>query len=400
MNEFVVHWLQRWGMDITAHSWIYWVVAVISIALVVCLVDVLYRRLFVPLVRKITRRTQSTWDDMLFNDTLLRDVSRLFPPILVAVFMPVAFAEGHPLLEFLLKVNTIYLVTMVAKLMCSFLSTLYELSNRQDRFRNHPLKGIYQMLKIVVICVALIIIVSVLVDKNPRNVLAALGASAAVLMLVFKDTIMGLVAGVQLSANDMLRPGDWISMPKYGADGDVLEVTLTTVKVQNWDKTITTIPPYALVSDSFQNWRGMRESGGRRVKRSVYIDMRSISFCTEEQMTEFESKGWLEGIEREDKFVVNLHVFRNYLEGYLRHHHRVNQDMMIMVRQLQPTAQGLPLELYFFSDGTDWVPYENLQAEVFEHVFAVLPTFGLRVFQSPMGIDFSGNEFGGASVNA
>ena len=400
MNEFVVHWLQRWGMNITAHSWIYWVVAVISIALVVYLVDVLYRRLFVPLVRKITRRTQSTWDDMLFNDTLLRDVSRLFPPILVAVFMPVAFAEGHPLLEFLLKVNTIYLVTMVAKLMCSFLSTLYELSNRQDRFRNHPLKGIYQMLKIVVICVALIIIVSVLVDKNPRNVLAALGASAAVLMLVFKDTIMGLVAGVQLSANDMLRPGDWISMPKYGADGDVLEVTLTTVKVQNWDKTITTIPPYALVSDSFQNWRGMRESGGRRVKRSVYIDMRSISFCTEEQMTEFESKGWLEGIEREDKFVVNLHVFRNYLEGYLRHHHRVNQDMMIMVRQLQPTAQGLPLELYFFSAGTDWVPYENLQAEVFEHVFAVLPTFGLRVFQSPMGIDFSGNEFGGASVNA
>ncbi|MBO7267996.1 MAG: mechanosensitive ion channel [Bacteroidaceae bacterium] len=400
MNEFVVHWLQRWGMNITAHSWIYWVVAVISIALVVYLVDVLYRRLFVPLVRKITRRTQSTWDDMLFNDTLLRDVSRLFPPILVAVFMPVAFAEGHPLLEFLLKVNTIYLVTMVAKLMCSFLSTLYELSNRQDRFRNHPLKGIYQMLKIVVICVALIIIVSILVDKNPRNVLAALGASAAVLMLVFKDTIMGLVAGVQLSANDMLRPGDWISMPKYGADGDVLEVTLTTVKVQNWDKTITTIPPYALVSDSFQNWRGMRESGGRRVKRSVYIDMRSISFCTEEQMTEFESKGWLEGIEREDKFVVNLHVFRNYLEGYLRHHHRVNQDMMIMVRQLQPTAQGLPLELYFFSDGTDWVPYENLQAEVFEHVFAVLPTFGLRVFQSPMGIDFSGNEFGGASVNA
>ena len=400
MNEFVVHWLQRWGMNITAHSWIYWVVAVISIALVVYLVDVLYRRLFVPLVRKITRRTQSTWDDMLFNDTLLRDVSRLFPPILVAVFMPVAFAEGHPLLEFLLKVNTIYLVTMVAKLMCSFLSTLYELSNRQDRFRNHPLKGIYQMLKIVVICVALIIIVSILVDKNPRNVLAALGASAAVLMLVFKDTIMGLVAGVQLSANDMLRPGDWISMPKYGADGDVLEVTLTTVKVQNWDKTITTIPPYALVSDSFQNWRGMRESGGRRVKRSVYIDMRSISFCTEEQMTEFESKGWLEGIEREDKFVVNLHVFRNYLESYLRHHHRVNQNMMIMVRQLQPTAQGLPLELYFFSDGTDWVPYEYLQAEVFEHVFAVLPTFGLRVFQSPMGIDFSGNEFGGASVNA
>ena len=394
MNEQIAYWLQRWGMDIGAHSWIYWLITIASIALVVYVVDVLCRRVFIPLVKKITRRTRSSWDDILFNEALLRDVSHLFPPILIAVLMPMAFAEGHPLLEFLLKVNAIYLVTMVAKLLCSFLSTMYELSNRQDRFRNHPLKGIYQMLKIVVICVALIVVVSILVDKNPRNVLAALGASAAVLMLVFKDTIMGLVAGVQLSANDMLRPGDWISMPKYGADGDVLEVTLTTVKVQNWDKTITTIPPYALVSDSFQNWRGMRDSGGRRVKRSVYIDMRSITFCTDEQMAEFERKGWLEGVEREDQFVVNLHVFRNYLESYLRQHHRVNQRMIIMVRQLQPTAQGLPLELYFFSDGTDWVPYEYLQAEVFEHVFAVLPTFGLRVFQSPMGIDFSGEEFG------
>jgi miniconductance mechanosensitive channel len=187
----------------------------------------------------------------------------------------------------------------------------------------------------------------------------------------------------------MLRPGDWIAMPKYGADGDVVEVSLTTVKVQNWDKTITTIPPYALVSDSFQNWRGMQESGGRRIKRSVYIDMRSIEFCTEAQMKAFEAKGWLEGIDRVDGFSVNLHVFRNYLEQYLRRHPRVNQNMIIMVRQLQPTAQGLPLELYFFSDDTTWVPYEQLQAEVFEHVFAMLPTFGLRVFQSPMGIDFT-----------
>ena len=304
-----------------------------------------------------------------------------------------AFLHETPLLEFLLKVNTIYLIAVVTKLLCTFLSSLYELSNKKNSLRNHPLKGVYQMLKIVVVCIALIIIVSVLIDKNPGYILTALGASAAVLMLVFKDMILGLVAGVQLSANDMLRPGDWISMPKYGADGDVIEVTLTTVKVQNWDKTITTIPPYALVSDSFQNWRGMKESGGRRVKRSVYIDMRSITFCTEEQMAEFEQKGWLTGIEREDKFVVNLHVFRNYLEVYLRSHHRVNQQLIIMVRQLQPTAQGLPLELYFFSDGTDWVPYEHLQSEIFEHVFAVMPTFGLRVFQSPMGIDFSGQEF-------
>lgn len=392
MNELIAGWLQQLGIDTATQQWLYWGIMLLGIVLIIYVANILCRRILIPMVRRLVKHTRSSWDDIFFSDTLLRDASHLVSPLLLAVLMPMAFSRGHALLEFLLRVNILYLVGVVAKLLCSFISSLYELSERQDRFKSRPLKGVYQMLKIVVICVALIVAVSVLIDKNPGYILTALGASAAVLMLVFKDTIMGLVAGVQLSANDMLRPGDWISMPKYGADGDVLEVTLTTVKVQNWDKTITTIPPYALVSDSFQNWRGMRESGGRRVKRSIYIDMRSITFCTEEQMAEFERRGWLEGVEREDKFMVNLHIFRNYLESYLRSHHRVNQNMIIMVRQLQPTAQGLPLELYFFSDGTDWIPYEHLQSEIFEHVFAVLPTFGLRVFQSPMGIDFCGSE--------
>ena len=392
MNPTLLRWLSPLGITADSRAWLYWLIAIAAIALVVFVADVVCRRLLLPLVKRLTRATRAAWDDILLSDTLLKDVSRLVPPILIAVLMPLAFSHAHPTLDLLLKVNLIYLIAIIAKLLCTFLSALYDLSSHQDRLKNHPIKGIYQMLKIVVICVALIIVVSILINKNPGYILTALGASAAVLMLVFKDTIMGLVAGVQLSANDMLRPGDWISMPKYGADGDVEEVTLTTVKVRNWDKTITTIPPYALVSDSFQNWRGMQESGGRRVKRSVYIDMRSISFCSDEQMAEFERRGWLEGVEREDKFVVNLHVFRNYLEDYLQHHPRVNSGMTIMVRQLQPTAQGLPLELYFFSDGTEWVPYEHLQSEILEHVFAVMPTFGLRVFQSPMGIDFSGHE--------
>ena len=392
MNPTLLRWLSPPGITADSRAWLSRLIAIAAIALVVFMADVVCRRLLLPLVKRLTRATRAAWDDILLSDTLLKDVSRLVPPILIAVLMPLAFSHAHPTLDLLLKVNLIYLIAIIAKLLCTFLSALYDLSSHQDRLKNHPIKGIYQMLKIVVICVALIIVVSILINKNPGYILTALGASAAVLMLVFKDTIMGLVAGVQLSANDMLRPGDWITMPKYGADGDVEEVTLTTVKVRNWDKTITTIPPYALVSDSFQNWRGMQESGGRRVKRSVYIDMRSISFCTDEQMAEFERRGWLEGVEREDKFVVNLHVFRNYLEDYLQHHPRVNSGMTIMVRQLQPTAQGLPLELYFFSDGTEWVPYEHLQSEIFEHVFAVMPTFGLRVFQSPMGIDFSGHE--------
>ena len=394
MNNTIVKLLQDWGVNPESMYWLYWCFVILALAIVIYLVNLLCTRGIIPLVRRLREGTRSKWDDILLNDEVLKDITRLFPPIIITSLLPLAFSDGNLVLEFLLKVNTIYMIVVVSKLLCSFLNSLYNLSNNHDKLKSHPLKGIYQMLKIVVICVALIIIVSILINKNPEYVLTALGASAAVLMLVFKDMIMGLVAGVQLSANDMLRPGDWISMPKYGADGDVIEVTLTTVKVQNWDKTITTIPPYALISDSFQNWRGMRDCGGRRVKRSVYIDMRSITFCTKEQHQDFAKRGWLEGVEREDKFVVNLHVFRNYLENYLRHHPRVSKRLTIMVRQLQPTAQGLPLELYFFSDGTEWVPYEHLQAEIFEHVFAMLPTFGLRVFQAPMGIDFCGVQLG------
>lgn len=394
MNNIIVRLLQDWGVNPQSMYWLYWCFVVLALAIIIYLVNLLCNRALIPLVRKLRQGTRSKWDDILLNDVVLKDITRLFPPIIITFLLPLAFSDGNLVLEFLLKVNSIYTIVVVSKLLCSFLNSLYNLSNNHDKLKSHPLKGIYQMLKIVVICVALIIIVSILINRNPEYILTALGASAAVLMLVFKDMIMGLVAGVQLSANDMLRPGDWISMPKYGADGDVIEVTLTTVKVQNWDKTITTIPPYALISDSFQNWRGMRDCGGRRVKRSVYLDMRSITFCTKEQHHDFAKRGWLDGVEREDKFVVNLHVFRNYLENYLRHHPRVSKRLTIMVRQLQPTAQGLPLELYFFSDGTEWVPYEHLQAEIFEHVFAMLPTFGLRVFQSPMGIDFNGGHFG------
>ena len=245
------------------------------------------------------------------------------------------------------------------------------------------------MFKIIVICIGFIIIISIIIDKNPINILTGLGAMAAVLMLVFQDTIKGLVAGVQLSANDMLRPGDWISLPKHDADGEVIEVTLTTVKVQNWDKTITTIPPYTLVSESFQNWRGMFNSGGRRIKRSINIDMNSVGFCTEDQLEKFEKNGWLEGLPKGDR-IVNLTVLRNYLDKYLRNHERVNQNMILMIRQLQPTAQGLPLELYFFSANTAWVAYEHLQADIFEHLLAMMPEFGLKVFQAPSGSDFAG----------
>jgi miniconductance mechanosensitive channel len=226
-----------------------------------------------------------------------------------------------------------------------------------------------------------------LIDKNPIVLLTGLGAGTAILMLVFQDTIKGFVAGIQLIANDMLRPGDWITMPKYGADGDVIEVTLTTVKVRNWDKTIITVPPYALVNDSFQNWRGMFETGGRRIKRSINIDMNTVRFCTDKEMDTFRKHSWMQGFESTGMEEVNLYIFRHYIEYYLRHHPKVNSEMIMTVRQLQPTEHGMPIELYFFSADTAWLKYEHLQAEVFDHVLAMLHFFGLKAFQSPAGND-------------
>ena len=210
MNELLASWLQHFGIDTATRQWLYWLIMSAGIAFVVYVVDQLCKRVVIPMVKRLVRHTRSSWDDIFFSDTLLRDASRLVSPLLLAVLMPVAFTRGHAWLDFLLRVNTLYLVGVVAKLLCSFISSLYDLSEQQDTLKSRPLKGVYQMLKIVVICIALIVAVSVLIDKNPGYILTALGASAAVLMLVFKDTIMGLVAGVQLSANDMLRPGDWI----------------------------------------------------------------------------------------------------------------------------------------------------------------------------------------------
>lgn len=352
--------------------------------------DIICRRLILPAVNKVTSKTTSKWDEILFNRDVLTNVSRLIPPIVLKVILPYLFSESHTVFFWADKVIDIYIVATATRLACAIFNSLYDISNENQRMKNRTLKGVFQMFKIIALCIGAIIIVSIVIDKNPANILTGLGAMAAVLMLVFKDPIMGLVAGVQLSANDMLRQGDWITLPKHNADGEVVEVTLTTVKVKNWDKTITTIPPYVLVSESFQNWRGMFDSGGRRIKRSLYIDMNTIGFCSKEQVEKFREKGWLKGIECADRQVVNLTVLRNYLDIYLRNNERVNHEMIFMIRQLQPTPQGLPLELYFFSADTAWVAYEHLQADVFEHILAVMPEFGLKVFQAPAGTDLSG----------
>lgn len=359
---------------------------ILSMLILAFVIDRICRKAVVPTIRKITSKTEFMWDDYLLNDNVLNDFCMLIAPVVVYFLITLAL-PADLVLDFLLKFCRIYIIVVFMKLLCSIITAMYTLSSEHDKMKNHSMKGFYQMLKLVVICIGTIVIISNLVGKNPGVILTGLGAGTAILMLVFQDTIKGFVAGIQLIANDMLRPGDWICAPKYGADGDVLEVTLTTVKVQNWDKTIVTVPPYALVNDSFQNWRGMFDHGGRRVKRSINIDMNTVRFCTKEEMEAYRKQPWMEGFEETGNEEVNLYIFRHYVDHYLRHHPKVNPEMTLLVRQLQPSAQGLPVELYFFSADTGWINYENIQAEVFEHVLAVLHTFGLKVFQAPAGTD-------------
>lgn len=379
--------LERIGVSTDNVNIIHWIGVIACIILLFYISSFICQKIVIPVTNRITRKTQAKWDDIVFNATTLKNVCNLIIGIALTAALPMLAYESSMLYGIASKVCNIYIIIIFVKLCCGVLTSLYQISSQAKKTKNHTMQGVFQMLKIVIICIGLIYVTSIVIDKDPTNLLAGLGASAAVLMLVFKDSIMGLVAGVQLSANDMLRPGDWITMDKYGADGMVQDVSLTTVKIQNWDKTITTIPPYALVSESFQNWRGMFDSGGRRIKRSIFIDMNSVAFCNDEQVEKLKESGLFTGNEKKP---VNLTVFREWLEMWLKNHPKVNKGMITMVRQLQPTAQGLPLELYFFFDGTAWVDYEHLQSEVFEYILATMPQFGLKAFQSPTGNDIKG----------
>lgn len=381
---------------------------IIGIAL---LANVICQKLILKTVAKLVKQTKATWDDIVFDHKVMIHASRMVAPIIIYLAIPIAFPEhaDDGLLDFLRRLCMIYILATFLRFISALLTALYHVSSQKEQYKDKPLKGLLQTAQVILFFIGGIVIISILINQSPVVLLTGLGASAAVLMLVFKDSIMGFVSGIQLSANNMLKVGDWITMPKYGADGTVIEVTLNTVKIRNFDNTITTIPPYLLVSDSFQNWQGMQESGGRRVKRSINIDMTSVRFCTPEMLAKYRKIQLLTHyIEETEKVVetynkendidnsilvngrrqTNLGVFRAYLTNYLKNLPTVNHDLTCMVRQLQPTETGIPLELYFFSANKNWIPYEGIQADVFDHVLAIIPEFGLRVFQNPSGEDF------------
>lgn len=390
LDDYILSFLRRTaGVSESVLSWVYPLTALFAIGLVSYLCTALFRYVVMPAVQKLTERTKATWDDYLFNDRVMKAFRRIIPPVLWYVLLPFAFAADSSVLPVLLKACNIYLVVVSLFFISEFLHSLYEISSEHQKLRNRPLKGIYQMFNLMAVVVGFILVVSIIVNKSAGTVLAGLGASAAIIMLIFKDTILGLVAGVQLTANDMLRPGDWITMNKYGANGYVREVSLTTVKVQNFDKTITTIPPYLLVSDSFQNWRGMREAGGRRLKLSVNIDANTVHFCSPDELRSYEEKGYIAKgqYDSADRPVANTQVYRNFMMDFMSRHPNVNKDLMIMARMLQPTPEGLPLELYCFSVFPDWKPFELFQGEVLDYAIVMASEFGLRIFQRPAGSD-------------
>ena len=363
-------------------------IAIVLILLFSWLLDLLCRRVIIPAVKKVVDKTKADWDDILFSNAVVGRLCHIVPAAVINGLLPLAFFDKPLIFSALTKVTEIYLIIAILRFLLSLVRSLYLISENKGADRNRPMKGVFQMIQVIVICVGVILVFSVLFGKSPVDLLVGLGAAATVLMLIFKDTIVGLVSGVQLSANDMLRKGDWIAMPKHGVDGRVEEVNLTTVKVRNWDKTIYTIPPYTLVSESFQNWRGMEaDSQGRRVKRHLKLDMNSVRFCTPDEMRKYSKEGLVSDEEMQSG-VANSTVFRRYLMRYLASLPTVNSDMTLMVRQLQPTEYGLPIELYFFTASKVWAKHETDQADIFDYIIAVLPKFGLKVFQSPSGADF------------
>ncbi len=358
----------------------------------------------------IIKKSENQFDDILLKNKTISRFSYLVPSYIINLFAPVTLPSFPQAYEFVQNTIEVYVVFVVALVLDSLLSTAHDIYKTFEVSKSKPIKGLIQVLKIVLYIAAGLMIIATLAGQSIGSMLIGLGTVSAVLMLIFKDPILGFVGGMQLSMNDMVRIGDWISMPKYGADGDVLEITLTTVKVQNWDRTITTIPTYAMVTDYFQNWRGMEESGGRRIKRHISLDMESVRFCTPEMLEKYkryqlisqyiedkekdiEADNTANGIDTSNlvngRRQTNLGVFRAYIKAYLTNHPRVHLGMTMLVRQLQPTEKGIPIEIYVFSNRQAWAEYEDLQSDIFDHVLSVIPMFDLRIFQAPNNYSLS-----------
>lgn len=346
----------------------------------------IFQSIFRVFMHHSTKLKNSGWQSRLMKRNLSRNILLIIPGIVLYFIPHLIYVKGDSMIRLLHRGDLIYILIVLIMIMNSILLTFLDYYSTTDKNRKHPLKGIIQGLQVVLVFIGSIIIIAILLDKSPGVLLTGLGASAAVLMLVFKDSILGFVAGVQLSQNNMIRIGDWIQMPDGSANGNVEEITLNTVKVRNWDNTISMIPPYTLVSSPFKNWRGMLESGGRRADKNIYIDVNSLEVCTQDMIKDIHKTFPImaECVEdNADKILTNVQLYRLYIERYLRHHPDVNQQLDLIISQKEATPYGLPIEVYFFIKDKAWAPFEKKQSDIFDHLLTVVPDFGLKLYQRP-----------------
>ena len=372
-----------WGVDPKiANTFDEMIIAALLVILAIGL-DYLCQAIFVGSMKKLAQHTHYQWDSLLLKRKVVHHLVHTIPGILVYALLPLAFIRGKGLLLLSQKICAVYIVFALLLAINGFILVFLDMYNMRQVNKNRPIKGFMQVLQVLLFFIGGIVIIAILIGTSPASLFAGLGASAAILMLVFKDTILGFVAGIQLSANDMRRPGDWITGPGSNANGIVQEITLNTVKIQNFDNTISTIPPYTLVSASFQNWRGMVESGGRRVMKSIFLDLNTIKFCTPDMLNTFRKEIPLLADYKPDEGVTptNSQMFRVYVEKYLTSLPVVNTDLDLIISQLQSTEYGVPIQIYFFSRNKIWKEYERIQSDIFDHFFAMVPKFELKVYQ-------------------
>lgn len=382
----------------------------IVVGLLSCVFFYITKRLANGILYKYIKRTRVKWDDLLLDNRIFSTLAHIVPAVIVRIIAPILFRDFEKILPLVVKLTDSYLIIVILMIITAMLRVAEKILAKSKAFIDKPLSSYFQLIRIILYIAAGILILSILLGKSPVYFLSAFGAMTALIMLVFKDTILGFVASVQISANDMVRVGDWVEMPKFNADGDVIAINLNTVKVQNWDKTVTTIPTYYFITDSFKNWRGMKESGGRRIKRALYINARTVKFVDSSTRNRYEQYHLLKNyiVEKQKEIelfnqehevdtsvlingrrMTNMGVFRHYIEAYLRNHKGIRTDMTLMVRQLSIEDRGIPLEIYCFTTTTVWVQYEEIQADIFDHLLAAVSFFDLEIFQQPGGSDIT-----------
>lgn len=380
--------LTEWGFSDTFAGYLADFSSLIVILLSSVIVYYIAKVVINQILKRLVERSSSKWDDHLYEQKVFTRLALLLPALVLQVSLAHSISKYPEAIKFIELGLHLYMTFIVLLVIVSFLNAVYHIYGEFDISDSKPIKGYVQIGKIVTYVVGGIAMISVLIGQSPIALLAGLGAMSAVIMLIFKDSILGFVAGVQLSSNKMLQIGDWITMPKYHTDGTVIDVSLVTVKVRNFDNSVSCIPTYTLISDSFQNWRSMGEAGGRRMKRSILIDVGTIRFLDEDMVNNLKRKKIIsDEIDTSVEYVSNLGIFRVYILNYLRKIPNLNQDASLMVRTLQPTENGLPVELYAFYIPPTWSEFEDFQAQLFEHILSVLPEFGLKAFQRPSGRD-------------